>query len=536
MRKCICAGVALVISVVVAACGGSSGSPAGNASSGGGAGSSKQYAELRVGELAWPEGISFKNDGFIPAGQTESLVVQDLVEAGPSGQPKLGLASSVEHPNATTYIYNIRHGVRFSDGRPLTVADAVYSLNLNSGKSFVVKEAWEDVESVSARGNSAVVVKLKRPNPDWPNIMIEASGIIEKSSDERATNKEKLGAPSGLPIGSGPWKIDNYTPEVSIQLSRNPYWRGPRQPAEKINVSIFKSESEMALALRSGAIDVASYYSPTLFSNIPGVHDLIGPANWVIWASMNNSVPPFNDVHVRRAIAYATDADSLIKALVPSGGASPTPTIIPAPLLEGIGSASQIKEMLAVLPHYEFNLQKAKSELAKSAYPHGFTTEALAPVAEPILINVAQAVAADLAKIGVTIKIKTMQNDEWSRSYQAKMFFNEYLSYVPDVPDQMMSQLLSPSNIYPAGSGSNWPHYRNAEVGSLLTEVLGTVNRERRLRSSSKILKIVASEEPYLPLFIHSTYMALSDKFVSPMLSFYTTVYAPWALDVKLAQ
>ncbi|HEV7941402.1 MAG TPA: ABC transporter substrate-binding protein [Solirubrobacteraceae bacterium] len=539
MRKYLYASMALVLAVVITGCGGGSGR-AGSSASHEGAGSSKQYPEFHLGELVFGVAngsLNFKGDGWTQQGQIESLVVQRLVDIGPEGQPQLELASSVEHPNPTTYVYGVRKGIRFSDGKPLTVADVVYSLDLNKGKfSSVAKEPWEVVASVSARGDSTVVIKLKHPSPDWMAIMAGFSQVFEKAAAEKVS-EEALGTPRGLMIGTGPWKFDSYTPESSIQLSSNPYWSGPPQPATKITITIFKSEATMALALRSGAIDAAATYeSQKLFANIPGTHQLDGAQNQTTWVSMNTSAPPFNDVHVRRAIAYATDVNGIIQALYPSGGASKEPSIIPTPLLDGLGSTSEVSSMIGTLTKYEYNLAKAKEELAKSAYPHGFTTTAAACVAEPILLNVAQILAADLGKLGITVHVKGLQNDQCILEDEQKaMFVNEYPSFVPNEPDLMMETLLSPTDIYPAGTGTDWPKYRNAELGRLLPEVVNTPEAARRVQLAGKALGIAAAEEPYVPLFMHSTFMAVSNKFVSPALSFYTTTDAPWMLNMKLA-
>ena len=80
-------------------------------------------------------------------------------------------------------------------------------------------------------------------------------------------------------------------------------------------------------------------------------------------------------MHVRRALAYASDAKGMIDALYPHGQAIEDPAMMPASLFAGLGSESEVKEVLDALPKYEFNLAKAKQELAKSVYPHGFSTE-----------------------------------------------------------------------------------------------------------------------------------------------------------------
>src|ERR1700733_11877189 len=333
MRKYLCVGLVLLLAVGVAACGGSGGKgQESNSASSGGAGSSKQYAELRWGSTPFPGPINLNNNLWAQVGSIESLAVQSLVELEPDGKVKPGLASSIEHPNPTTYIYNFRHGVKFSDGTPLTVADVVFSLERNViGKESEVKSFWEDVSSVSAHGSSAVVVKLKRPNAVWPSIMSVTSQIVEKAEAERVGEKA-LGTAGHLPIGTGPWKLDSFKPEVSVQLSRNPYWTGPPQPASKITISLFKDEASLALAMRSGSIDgTFNYLSPKLFASIPGAGQSTAPGTDLLMLEINTKRPPFNDVHVHRAISYATDVPAIIKALYP-GTATEDVTISPASL------------------------------------------------------------------------------------------------------------------------------------------------------------------------------------------------------------
>lgn len=189
MKKHLCAIVAIALSLAIAACGGG-GSQSSSKTAGGGTGSSKSYAVLHWGVPIFPSPIYGVDNGYYQADLIEQLAVQNLQEFEPSGKVKLGLASSVEHPDATTYVYNLRSGVKFSDGTPLTVADVVFSLDHNiNGKESAVKLQWQDVASVSAKGSSAVVVKLKRPNAAWPQIMAFTSQIIEKAAAERSVKK-----------------------------------------------------------------------------------------------------------------------------------------------------------------------------------------------------------------------------------------------------------------------------------------------------------------------------------------------------------
>ncbi len=538
MRKHLCVCGLLALAFAIAGCGSGNSQP-GSTASNHETGSSKQYAELRWGALPWAGPLNFTYTDWPQVGGIESLAVQSLVEFGPKGEVKPGLASSIEHPNSTTYIYHIRSGVKFSSGKPLTIADVVFSLERNHGKeALLAKGMWEGVSSIAPSGDSTVVVKLRRPNPAWPYIMGVSSAIIEKAQAERVGEKALGTSSSDLPIGTGPWKFDSYQPEVSVHLSRNPYWSGPAQPAARITIDVFKQESTIALALRSGSLDGAFDYSgpPKTFASIPGTRLIGTPGFGMFYLAMNTLVAPFTDAHVRRAIAYATDIKGMTGAIFPSGLAQEGGTLFPGGMLSHLGSSEQVGAMVASLPKYPFNLTVAKQELARSAYPHGFTTTILAlPAAEPDGVPVAQILSSDLAKIGITAKVRLVQNDEIAGLVGKKVTIYA-AGQPPEYPDPSgLAALLRASEIAPTGSGYNFAEYKNAEVEKLLSEQAETVDTKARLKLIGQTLGVVEGDLPYRPLFSPDFIVALSNKYVFPPFSFWSTLDSPWALGVKLA-
>jgi peptide/nickel transport system substrate-binding protein len=533
MIKHLHAGLAIALAITLAGCGSGN-----NQSSKSGLASSAQYPELRIGMPEFPGGINWTTNPWGPAVSIESLAVQGLVEVTPDDHFRPLLARSIEHPNSTTYIYNIRPGIRFSDGKPLTAADAAYSLQQNlSAKEAQWKPYYEEVASIATRGDS-VVVRLRKPDALWPVVLAASDQVVEKSQIAKV-GEQTLGTPHALPIGTGPWMLNSFTPEVGVQLSRNRYWRGARQPARSISITFFKTESAMALAMRSGGIDGVPYFeSQHLFASIPSTHIETGPESAEDFLAMNTATPPLSDVHVRRAIAYAINAGGIVKALFAGNGAKRGgPTIVPPP---GFGDfpASQVSAMLASLPKYDFDLDAAKRELAKSAYPHGFTTEVEAASSEQLLVTAAQIVSADLAKIGITAKVHEITPGEVAGLFgrKVKLFLNETGTEFAD-PNGTLPSLVSPVFIRPPGNGINVAQYRNAEVTKLLAEEEGEeASQTRRLQMIGRILKIVGAEVPYVQLVTHSIFLSLSDKYVTSGWSLFAALYTPWAMNIKLAR
>jgi peptide/nickel transport system substrate-binding protein len=537
MKKVVCAIVGLLlVALAIAGCG-SSKSKEGTKSSQ--IGSSKTYAELRWGMTPFPGALDYAKVGYGATGATESLAVQSLMEYEPDGKIKLGLASSAEQPSPTTYVYHLK-SVKFSDGTPLTAADAVFSLDRAVyGKESFTKSFYSDVASVSARGSATVVVKLKRPSVIFPDVVAAYGQIIEKAAAEKTSEKE-LGTPGHMVVGTGPWKIDSYTPESNTRFSRNPYWTGPKQPAERISIEYFKTEAPMALALRSGTLDGADvYFSPRTFANIPGVRQLVAQAPLVVMAEVNTKLAPFNDLHVRRAMAYATNSKGMIDALfhgLPGAEyAIEDKSVVPEGLFVNLGSHSEIAQTIADLPKYGFNLAKAKEELAKSAYPHGFSTTIEIAQESAQEISDAQILAADLAKIGIKASVHEATHAEETAWLTGKnrFSFTEAGASFPD-PIGLIEQRLGPGQIYPEGGGINDSNYRNSEFDKLLEESDEALNAHQRLQMIGKMLKIAGGEAPVWPLYSPGLFASLSEKYVMSF-SFWTAVSGPWALSVKPA-
>jgi peptide/nickel transport system substrate-binding protein len=538
MRKCVCMGVTLLLAFAIAGCGSSGGKNAGAGGGGaGGAGSSKSYAELRWGMPGIPPGaIDYEKVPYGNVAAIEALVAQSLLEVESNGKIKLGLASAVEQPSPTTYVYHLR-SVKFSDGTPMTSADVVFSLDRDvNGNESAEKSDWADVASITAPNSGTVVVKLKRPSASFPALMAGLGQVIEKAAAEKTSEKE-LGTPGHMLIGTGPWKFDSYTPEVSVRLSANPHWTGVKQPANKISIVVFKTEASMALALRSGAIDGASeYLSPKPFADIPGVRELTAPGEYVEIAEANTTRAPFNDLHLRRALAYATDGKGMIGALFSGVYASENSVWLPSSLLGDAGSPSEVEQVTAGLTKFEFNLAKAKEELAKSAYPHGVTIPIEVTRGFETVDGSAQILAADWAKIGVKLIIHEITSAEETRQLTGKGTLDLTAAGVsfPD-PGTLIAERLGPGEIYPQGGGLNTARYRNREFDKLLAEVAETVNPHKRLGMIGKLLGIIAEEAPSWPLYSPRLLAALSDKYVMPGFSYWQELMTPWALDVKLA-
>jgi ABC-type transport system substrate-binding protein len=144
------------------------------------------------------------NDSFC------GLFMEHLFNLSPQNQLEPELATSVTQPSPLTYVYHLRHGVRFWDGHPMTSADVVYSLDYQREPSAFTAVYFDDVKSIEPAGPFTVVIKLKQPNAGWKYSLSYEGVIFEKRS--ALAHQGTLGNPGTLIEATGPWEIKTYDP------------------------------------------------------------------------------------------------------------------------------------------------------------------------------------------------------------------------------------------------------------------------------------------------------------------------------------
>ena len=512
--------VAVLLLGILSACS-SSGPSAGNPAAG------TTIAQLTAGEVTSyanldPDQTEGCNDNFC------GLFMEHLLQLGPNNTLEPELATSVSQPDDTTYVYHLRHGVTFWDGHEMTSADVVYSLDYQSSPQSDINVYFTDVKSITADGPYTVVIKLKQPNAGWKYSLSYEGVIFEKSFAE--AHKGTMGDPGVLIQATGPWELDSYNETNSMELSANPHWWGGKVPIQHVTVKFFANETSEALAMRSGEIDMA------FPSNGKSFEAAAGPgANLTTWSppsiyfvSMNVNQAPWNDIHVRRAVAYALNRTDLLAANGGTLTGAPQSTIIPPSQLLTLGTQTQVNTVLNSLPRYSYNLVAAKQQLAESKYPHGFTetidTDSLGNDPE-----VVQAIAAELAQVGITLKVAEVSEAQYAKDYtDGPASGVMYIAFYAASPDPS----IFPSYLLGSTTEFNLANYKSPQVADLMTTGLATSSPAQRLSDYGQLLANLATNVPYVVLFSGHNYTALSTKYTLPPFAVYPA-FSSWALNLK---
>ena len=327
----------------------------------------------------------------------ENLAVQpDLAESMPT--------TSADGKQVTV---KIRSGVKFHNGDPLTSADVKYTFDriIDPKTAAVARSFFGDVNTVTAPDASTVVFDLKTPNAALIAYMAHPNtGIVSKKIGEANADLSK----KETAIGSGPFKLAEWVPDNFMRFAANKDYYVAGQPyLDGVRINVVPDETGLAAALRTKAADMAIVTDAKAARTLRSESGIVLSAKPSLSYNLlfvNTKRKPFDNVKVRQAIAYAIDRKAIIDA-VAFGEGEVTGPIAPA-LANYALPTSQY-------PLYTRDVAKAKALLQEANVgPVSFTM--LTQTTEPAYAkDIAQLVQAQLAEIGVTMKIETLEFTQW---------------------------------------------------------------------------------------------------------------------------
>jgi len=338
----------------------------------------------------------------------EPLVAVDVT----SGEYVPNLAEQFEQVDDTTYTFDLRPDVEFSDGSPLTVEDVVYSilLHLDPAEGSPLSEDVAFIDSVEATGSSQVTVRLQEPSVLFLTSM-SVVPIVKQSV--RESQGDARGTPSALPVGTGPYVISEFTPDELVVLERNDNYWGEPAPIRTITLRTIGDENTALAAFRAGELDVVFDVPPLRSAQYEEAGTLVSAVDpEFTQVFLNANVPPFDDIHVRRAIVHSIDKEGIANSVY-GGFAQPHPAIVAAPLLETIMPEDEVAALLdeVTIP---FDMELAREELAQSSVPDGFEMNTIVNAAEPDLRQFALAIQDNLAELGITLSFEEVTQNQYT--------------------------------------------------------------------------------------------------------------------------
>jgi peptide/nickel transport system substrate-binding protein len=502
MRKTgsiLTSGVALVL--LLAACGGSSSTKASLAGSGGVTKSAAcQASPVHGGNLVYErQAATVTLDPLNPKNGngdifTYNQIYSGLVRSDPTGKtnnivPSLAQRWTISS-DGKTYTFYLRPGVKFSNGQPLTAEDVAWTLNRfgNPKINAIMAAVAGGFGHATVVNNTTVRVQLTRPVAAFLyDISIWPAFILPKNL------VEKEGASFfNHPVGTGPFKVQNFVKGSYITMVRNPYyWETGKPYLNSVRYNFVSDSNTRILAVESGSaqeLDVVPFSQvDTLRSNKKiSVQSAKVPLFLGLW--LNHARKQFADLNVRKALQYAINRQLINKEIFDNLGTIPNSVLM----------SFAMDAPDSVVKPYPYDVSKAKALMAKSAYPHGFSTTLTYPSGTDFYQQLALALQQEFGAIGIKVKLvtqdtATVTNDWFTRAYDMIFPFASFTSDIT-VPDEYADFLANWGNGF-MGFDSNW---RDPAINAMVLKFESTLDQSQRTQEWAQIQQALMNVTPVM--------------------------------------
>jgi peptide/nickel transport system substrate-binding protein len=447
--------------------------------------------------------INFKTNN------TLSFVYSKLVRHKVGGEIRPGtfivepdLAERWETPDETTYIFHLRKGVKWQNkppvnGRELVAEDVKFSYDrFLTEKGNADRYILELVDRIEVVDRYTVKFLLKEPyvwlldvlaNPR--SMWILAPEVMEKYGDFKKVESA---------IGTGPFLLERYEPNVKTVFKRNPdYYRDGQPYVDGVEWLVLDDPSTGLAMYRTGQIDCGPGANWTVRQqDLDSLKQSHPHLRYVDWQSLvtqalylRTDQPPFTDVRVRRAISQALDRQSLIEAV--SGRGEPTPAIA-----RGLAEWSlPIDQLGEGAKYYQYDPKEAKRLLAEAGFPKGFRTQINSTGGYgPDLLDVVQLAQRNLKDVGIETEMKLQEYG----AYMATTFVGKFEGMamgpisIAWEPDSVLYGLYAPGQ--PRNSG----HVNDPKITAMLQQQRRTKDLEARKQIIFDIQRYVAEQQYYV--------------------------------------
>ncbi|WP_018789533.1 ABC transporter substrate-binding protein [Salinispora arenicola] len=380
-----------------------------------------------------------------------------------------------------TWTFTLREGVTFTDGSPLTAEDVVYSYTRIIDEKLNAAYRFATVESVTAPDPGTVVVTLTAPTP---NLLASLGGfkgvaIVKKSNVESGAVKTE-------PIGSGPFTVASYTAGDSIKLVRNDSYWGTKPKLDGVTFTFVKDPTVALQNLRGGEVQWTDNLPPQQVPALREDDELVVrsvPSSDYWYLALNQSREPYDNVEVRRAVAFALDRAAITKA-AKFGLATVNQTAIP-----------EDSAFYYDYAPYQRDPARAKQLLATAGVTD-LTMDLMVTNEYPETVTAAQVIAAQLKDVGITVTIRTLDFAQWLDEQGKGNFDSFMLGWLGNIdPDEFYYAQHHSQGTF------NFHGYRNPAVDSLLDQARTETDQAARKRQYEQVAKRIVDDASYLYLY-----------------------------------
>ena len=445
--------------------------------------SSPNNLDLRVGTDAQSERVG-------------ALIFDALVKKDAHYNLQPWLATSWEQPDDLTWVFHLRDGVRFHDGRLLSADDVVWTVEslidpAYGGLITSKSGSFAAVDHAEARDRLTVVVHLKRPDAGLLfNMSDGLFGVVPKGA----------GRDFGLhPVGTGPFRFVSAVQDKEVLVETNlEYWAGAPK-LRKLRFAVVPDAITTALELKKGSGDIESNaITLDMVHSLQDANNLVtetGPSSVVIYMNFNVQDATLKDRRVRQAIACALDRQAIVDALW-RGKARLASSLLPP---EHWASASD-----AELAQYPHDLGRARSLLEVSGFPAGRDGVRLRVTLKTSTDETTRLMAAvmqqQLREAGIDLQIRSAEFGTFYADVTKGAFQIYALRWIGSNEDPDIFRYAYGSGSFPP-KGGNRGRYANGRVDELLKTAAASTDQAVRRKAYVEVQQILAEDLPGIPLW-----------------------------------
>ena len=421
----------------------------------------------------------------------QGLLFNSLVRRNGRMEVVPDLATRWEIPDPRTYVFHLRPGVRFHDGRPLTAADVRYTFeSLLSGKVASVKATvFQDIQTIETPDPQTVTFRLKEPFAAflW-NLVLPGMGIVPDGSGKEFARK---------PVGSGPYRFVRSKQEEEIVVERNPAYFRELPKIERVRFRVVPEAITRALELERGSADIAlNSLAPDMIPALAknnALRTTQSPGTTYAYIAMNLDDPVLARREVRQALAYSIDRPAILRSLFRGQGR----------LADNILPPNHWAYE-ADIRRYDYDPDRARALLDAARLlpdPHGVRFTVTIKTSTEESSRLLAAVLQDqLSRVGIRLEIRSLEFATFYSDITRGSFQLYTLRWIggnndPDIFDYAFHSARIPPR------GANRGHFRNAEVDRWLASARSEADLAKQKVYYSCIQKMLAEDLPYISLW-----------------------------------
>lgn len=423
----------------------------------------------------------------------DELLFDSLVKKDEHFNVQPWVAERWEIPNPLTYVFHLRSGIRFHDGRPLTSRDVKWTIeSMMNGTVLSSKSAttsYQHLEAIETPDAQTIIFRMKEPDSGllW-NLSDGALGIVPYGSGKEFAVH---------PIGSGPFKFVKNDQDNEVVIVRNDDYWAEEPKIERVRFAVVPDETTRALELRKGSADIEiNSVSADMVQSLrrePGMKVEQAPGTEMQYLALNLRDPILRDQRVRQALAYATDIHPMIEYLW-RNTARPAASVLPP----------QHWAYDSSLRPYPYNPDKARQLLDAAGFPmkngsrfHLVMKTSTQETSRLLAVIVQQ----QWRKIGIDLELRSFEFGTFYADIVRGAFQVYTLRWVGGAnQDPEIFEYVFDSKSF-APRRANRSYYSNPEVDAWIEQGRNVLDQEKRKTIYAKIQQQLLRDAPYINLW-----------------------------------